>query len=676
MSQTVKPRTIKPRTVKRRLNAIGACAAMAASLLAVGSVAVSNAAAAGTWTPDSALPAVAATTGAQAVPDPLGGSVLFYVLNGVPTIAPVAASGTVGASAPVPAVAPLSPIGTPGQIAFLPSGAAIVTWTLTTYGVIYMAYRSPSGSWAAPVEAPSGFSNLAVRSGEVLTSESDSTGVSVESWTLSASGGLTLKSGPTHVYTGQPLFNQSWLALDSGGTAELVVFGSTDNGNTEAVGAVTRDTTGKWSAQTQLSPSGVSVSSAAFATAPGGRSIVTWVTGSTAIAANSYAAVRTAPTFGAAVATGSVSNSNGAYIIVRAAAGADGTLAVATTQRIYNAAGGHTDTVTVRLVSPTGKALGAGMADPEPVLPSSLGAGHGEALIGSVVATYGAGEAGYPSSYSADQQVIASIVAAGTSAVNHQLGASSGYYDGNGGDGCPCPQSPPVASITGVALEPAGGAVTVGQLSPGGVLESARYVVATVPTAPTNLKTGYGNGKVTLTWGAPASDGGSVITGYNVYEGTSAGGESTKPVNSSPLAATARGYTVSGLKNGTRYYFKARALNTLGTSPPSNEASAVPRTEPGAPGSLKAVAGNAKVTLSWTPPASDGGSPVTGYDVYEGTKPGGESTKPVNSSPISSSAKSYGVSSLKNHTKYYFKVKAINSVGIGASSNEASATPV
>jgi predicted phage tail protein len=233
-----------------------------------------------------------------------------------------------------------------------------------------------------------------------------------------------------------------------------------------------------------------------------------------------------------------------------------------------------------------------------------------------------------------------------------------------------------VASITGVALEPAGGAVTVGQLSPGGVLESARYVVATVPTAPTNLKTGYGNGKVTLTWGAPASDGGSVITGYNVYEGTSAGGESTKPVNSSPLAATARGYTVSGLKNGTRYYFKARALNTLGTSPPSNEASAVPRTEPGAPGSLKAVAGNAKVTLSWTPPASDGGSPVTGYDVYEGTKPGGESTKPVNSSPISSSAKSYGVSSLKNHTKYYFKVKAINSVGIGASSNEASATPV
>ena len=52
-------------------------------------------------------------------------------------------------------------------------------------------------------------------------------------------------------------------------------------------------------------------------------------------------------------------------------------------------------------------------------------------------------------------------------------------------------------------------------------------------------------------------------------------------------------------------------------------------TAPSAPRSLKATAGNARVSLSWSAPTSDGGSVTTGYDVYEGTSPGHESTKPL-----------------------------------------------
>ena len=124
---------------------------------------------------------------------------------------------------------------------------------------------------------------------------------------------------------------------------------------------------------------------------------------------------------------------------------------------------------------------------------------------------------------------------------------------------------------------------------------------------------------MTLSWAAPASDGGSAVTGYNVYQGTSPGGE-TGPVTGSQVTAT--GYKVTGLINGTTYYFRVTAVNRVGEGPASAEVKAVPVTVPGAPTGLTATPGDGQVTLSWAAPASDGGSPVTGYNVYQGTSPG------------------------------------------------------
>src|SRR5262249_45088882 len=95
-----------------------------------------------------------------------------------------------------------------------------------------------------------------------------------------------------------------------------------------------------------------------------------------------------------------------------------------------------------------------------------------------------------------------------------------------------------------------------------------------------------------------------------------------------------------------------------------------PASAPGAPQSLQATAGHAQAPLSRSAPASDGGSPVTSYKVYRGTSSGGESFL-----ASTGTATGYTDASAANGTTYYYKVTAVNAVGEGPLSNEATATP-
>src|SRR5439155_1391244 len=179
------------------------------------------------------------------------------------------------------------------------------------------------------------------------------------------------------------------------------------------------------------------------------------------------------------------------------------------------------------------------------------------------------------------------------------------------------------------------------------------------------------------TWDAPANDGGLPILEYRVYRGTSSGGESF--LASAGLSLT---FTDSSVTNGQTYYYQVTAKNAAGEGPPSNEASATPNppatppaaphTAPGAPRDLVATAGDASVSLSWSPPSSDGGAPITNYKIYRGTVAGGQLSL-IATVP---NVLSYTDSPLTNGKTYYYKVTAVNEVGEGPPSNEASATPV
>jgi hypothetical protein len=195
-------------------------------------------------------------------------------------------------------------------------------------------------------------------------------------------------------------------------------------------------------------------------------------------------------------------------------------------------------------------------------------------------------------------------------------------------------------------------------------------VPRTVPTAPRTLVAAPGgSGQVRLSWVAPASHGGAAITDY-VIQRSPTGTGSWTPVPEGVSAATS--YTVGGLTNGARYYFRVYARNAAGYSPSSNIINATPRTVPSAPTAARAARGSFSVTVTWGP-SSNGGAAVSRYVLERSASPGGPWT-PVSSS-IHPTIRSYTVSGLSYGRRYYFRVAAVNAAGRGAWSAVVSAVP-
>ena len=190
---------------------------------------------------------------------------------------------------------------------------------------------------------------------------------------------------------------------------------------------------------------------------------------------------------------------------------------------------------------------------------------------------------------------------------------------------------------------------------------SAAVVPFTVAAAPTSLVATAGFRQATLSWAAPASDGGRAITDYKVeYRPTSAANWQafTRAISTATTA------TVTGLTNGTGYVFRVSAVTAAGQGGLSDvSAEVVPAVQlPGFPQSLSGRSGDSAVVLTWSAPAFDGGGAISDYTVQYSTD--GSSWQTF--SRAASAAATATVTGLTAGTSYQFRVAAVNSAGQGS----------
>lgn len=180
------------------------------------------------------------------------------------------------------------------------------------------------------------------------------------------------------------------------------------------------------------------------------------------------------------------------------------------------------------------------------------------------------------------------------------------------------------------------------------------------------------NGTITVSWTAPADDGGEAISLY--YIGMSTNASFTQNVSQTNVGGHLRSWTFSGLAPGATYYFRVSSGNSLNASYGygaawSNVASAQSSAVPAIPGApvVSKTSASTSMNFTWTVPANNGAA-ITNYELqWSGTADFasivGSDTSPGNTKTLPGFALA---------TKYFFRVRAINSIGPSAWSSVTS----
>jgi titin len=256
---------------------------------------------------------------------------------------------------------------------------------------------------------------------------------------------------------------------------------------------------------------------------------------------------------------------------------------------------------------------------------------------------------------------------------------------------------------------------------------------ATLPSAPAIASLTPSDQAITVVWTAPASNGGSDITSYDLRyirsDATDKADDSwtvREDIWSSGLLQyglnESTGFNLSGgvrydvqvravndawtvrediwssgllqyglnestgfnLSGGVRYDVQVRAVNAVGNGSWSASETGTPRspsqpvTVPGAPASLLVTPGDGSLSIAWSAPADDGGADVTSYDlryILSDVQDRSDASWTVEEDVWSSGALEYTLSSLTNGASYDVQVRAVNEAGNGPWSASETGTP-
>jgi len=187
---------------------------------------------------------------------------------------------------------------------------------------------------------------------------------------------------------------------------------------------------------------------------------------------------------------------------------------------------------------------------------------------------------------------------------------------------------------------------------------------ATVPLAPTITAINPGNQRLSISFLPPSGDGGAAISNYEYSLNNGSNWTTVSP------ASTASPILVTGLTNGTAYTVRLRAVNSVGAGAQSGSSVGTPTASaPGLPTGVSITPGNQQLSVSFNPPADDGGSAISNYEyslnngvTWTAVDP------PSTTSPIV-------ITGLDNGMTYQVRLRAVNSSGPGQGSAAVTGVP-
>ena len=180
-----------------------------------------------------------------------------------------------------------------------------------------------------------------------------------------------------------------------------------------------------------------------------------------------------------------------------------------------------------------------------------------------------------------------------------------------------------------------------------------------------------GDRQVTLVWSAPADDGGTPITDY-VIEMTETDPDGLGSVvwqayEDGVRSTTAA--TVTGLENGTQYWFRVTGKTAVLGNPSDHSDGYVPLARATAPQSIEAARAegvSGAVDLTWLEPTDRGGSEITGYFIQY-SRDSGASWATADGSVVTAAiaGETARLTGLTNGLGYSFRIAAITGAGTG-----------